>query len=288
MDPAQLQLDGSHTWERDSLSGANCDGFKIGEKTLQRSRLTDCGFKNAEFEDCNFNHSYFERCYFRKARFSKVSFVGCHFRDCRFDEAAFTECHFDRAEFHNCSVTYTQLRSCLPTFENVLRELARNLRVNAQNRGATEDSRQFLLQEIQASETYHFKVAFAWKDAYYGRKYRWEERLLGMWAWSLSKLEKFLWGYGEVPSRVVWASGGMVLCFAVVYWAFGMEIRNMPSHSSFLEYLGFSAATFATMNYGDLVAATRAGRLLTTAEACLGLLFFGFLAAAVYRKISRR
>ncbi len=289
MEPADLQVEGPRTWEREQLSSSNCDGFKIREKGVQRSRLTDCGFKDAELEDCSFNHSYFERCYFRKARFFKVSFVGCHFRDCRFDDAVFSECHFERAEFHNCSVTFSQLQSCLPSFENVLREFARNLRVNAQNRGATEDSRAFLLEEIRASEIHYYKMAFAWNDPFYSKKYgRWEDRLLGLWRWSLSKTDRFFWGYGEVPSRVVWASAIIVAVFAMIYWSMGVEFRNMANEPALLEYIGLSAATFATMNYGDLVAVTRAGRLLTTVEACLGLLFFGFLAAAVYRKISRR
>lgn len=291
MNQADLSAAGPGSWEAETIAGWKCDGLKVKEKTVQRSRLTDCGFKGAEFEECSFNHSYFERCYFRKARFSSVSFIGCHFRDCRFDEAAFTECHFDRAEFHNCSITFAQLRHSLPAFENVLRELARNLRVNAQNRGASEDSREFLLQEIRASELHYYKMAFAWDDPFYGKHYRWEDRLRGFWSWSISKMARFFWGYGEVPSRVVWASGLIVAIFALIYWILGLEIRNMPKQTAFsgiLEYLGFSAATFATMSYGDLVAATRAGRLLTTLEACLGLVFFGFLAAAVYRKISRR
>ena len=287
MNPGDLTTVGANVWQREILSGASLDNAVITEKTVLRSRFLESGFLKAQFRDCTFNHSYFERCYFRQAQFSDTSFIGCQFRDCRFDEAAFSACHFDHAEFDNCAITYSQLANSLPGFHNVLWELARNLRVNAQNRGATEDSRAFLLQEIRASATHHYKVAFGWNDPYFGPKYRWEQRWASFRKWAVSTIEGIVWGYGEVPIRVVWASSGIVLAFAIIYRWSGMAIRNMPQ-VGFLEHLGFSAATFATMNYGDVLADSAASRLTTTAEACLGLLFFGFLTAAAYRKISRR
>jgi hypothetical protein len=272
-----------------TIKDLKCDQASIKEKTLLRSALLTSGFRQAEFEDCVFNHSYFERCYFRKARFTNVSFVGCLFKDCRFDEAEFRGCKLDRAEFHNCSITYAQLAPCLPSEENLLRELARNLRVNAQNRGQTEDCRRFLLAEIQASERHNFKKAFAWSDPYYGKKYsRFEDRLSGFWTWFWLKLEGFLWGHGEVPGRVIFSAILFILLFAAAFKGLKIGIRNMPSGASFLEYIGFSAATLVTVAYGDLLPASFGGRLLATFESGLGLILFGFLVAALYRRISKR
>lgn len=283
LEPTPLAVQG------ETLANLTCDGKIIKEKTILRSRFLDLGFKRTKFEDCLLNHGHFERCHFRKAQFTNVNFTGCFFRDCRFDDAEFVNCHFDYAEFHNCSVTFEQLRSCLPVQENVLWKLARNLRVNAQNRGLTEDYRKFLLAEITASETYNYKKAFASNDPYYRRKYpRLTDRFSAFWHWSWLKLEGVFWGHGEVPIRVIRFAGIVVFSFALLFHLPNVEIRNMPPDASFLEYLGFSAATFATAPYGDLVPSNPGARALATIEAALGLLVFGFLAAALYRRVSKR
>jgi uncharacterized protein YjbI with pentapeptide repeats len=141
--------------QRLRFAGLTMDNINIRNKTFTLSQFSDSGFKQAQFEDCTFNHGRFERCYFRKASFTRISFIGCTFNDCRFDEAQFTQCHFDYAEFYNCHITYRQLSHTLPSADNVLRLLARNLRVNATNRGQTEDYREFLMQEIQATERHN-------------------------------------------------------------------------------------------------------------------------------------
>lgn len=284
-----LLADGACSRERLVLTNELFDNGNIREKTVQRSRFVELGFKGAHFEDCIFNHSYFERCHFRKAFFKTVSFTNCFFRDCRFDEAEFLDCQFNFAEFENCSVTYDQLKSCLPTMENILWKLARNLRVNAQNRGQTEDYRKFLLAEIRASETHNFKKAFAWSDPYYGKKYpRWEDRLIGLGSWLGLKFEGFFWGHGEVPLRVIRSAAIFIVAFAVLFRWTHAQIQNMPHNANFLEYLFFSAAMFTTVAYGDVVPASFGARVLATLDGACGLIVFGFLVAALYRRISKR
>ena len=282
-----LSAEGPVTQEKVSLEGTDFGGRSIREKTLLRSHFIEIGFKGTEFEECIFSHSYFERCYFRKATLNEVTLTGCVFRDCNFDAAQFTNCQLDYAEFHNCSVTFSQIQSSLPARENVLRELARNLRVNAQNRGQPEDYRKFLLEEMKASKAYNRNKAFG-RVAYYKNKYpSWTDRLAGLWEWTRLVVEDKFWGYGEVPTRVIYSSIAIVLIFAILYWALKVEIKNMPP-GAIIEYIWFSVTAFVSGAYSDLTPASPSALVLSTAERGLGLIMFGFFVTALYRRISRR
>ncbi len=284
---ASLKAEQPLTIARVTVERLDCNGLALRDKNVLLSQFSFVGFKDTHFQHCVFNHSYFDRCYFRKARFEDVSFVGCTFKDCRFGEAEFENCKFDEAEFENCSVTYEQLAPTLPLRQNVRWRLARNLRVNSQNRGQTEDARKFLLVELGASETHNFKKAFAWNEPFYKKKYSPEARLLGFWGWISSQMNKFFWGYGEQPTRVVRFSLIIVLAFAFIFYR-SANLKNMPVGAGFLEYLVFSISTFATAAYGEVIPAPAAARILTTIESASGLIMFGFFVTSLYRRVSKR
>lgn len=290
-----LLASGTITKERVFLKGEYCGGAKIKNKTLVLSHFVEIGFKGSEFEDCIFSHSYFERCYFRKASLTEVTLTGCTFRDCNFDGAQFINCNLDYAEFDNCSVTFRQIQSCLPSQVNVLRDLTRNLRVNAQNRGQSEDYRNLLLEEMKASRAYNLKKALG-RESYYKTKYpSFTDRLAGLWDLTRLVIEDIIWGYGELPTRVIYTSAAIVLLFASLYWALSIwdsllgrvEIRNMPQGAS-IEYLWFSVTAFVSGAYGDLTPTSLSALFLSTVERGLGLTMFGFFVTALYRRISKR
>jgi hypothetical protein len=171
----------------------------------------------------------------------------------------------------------------------VLWDLARNLRVNAHNQGRYIDYRRFLLEEIRASESHNWKKAFCWSDPYYSKKYpRLVDRLSGFLSWLSLKFEGFFWGHGEVPAKVVRFGALIILAFAWLFWALNLEFKNVSVDSGFIDYLGYSAAAFASTNYGEVRPESLGGRLLTVSEGASGLLIFGFLAAALYRRVSKR
>lgn len=269
------------------LSNGNFDGQKVVKKTFTHSHFTALGFKEAKFEDCVFNHSLFERCYFRKAMFERVSVVGCTFRDCRFDEAQFINCTLDYAEFFNSQITFRQLSNTLPATDNVLRALAMNLRVNAQERGLTEDCRKFLMIETHATEHHNFRKAFYWTDAYY-RKYSRMDRAKGFLSWVGLKFNWILWGHGEAPAQVILSSAAVILIFAGLFFTWFQQDFSGIHDFSFYEFIGVSAGAFTTSGYGLVTGLTRLTRLLLTLESAIGLTMFGFFVAALYRRISRR
>jgi hypothetical protein len=89
----------------------------------------------------------------------------------------------------------------------------------------------------------------------------------------------------------VWAAG-LFAGFALLHWSLGTAL-GVPGEAghAFATYLYFSAATFFTIGFGDLVPAGAWARALSVAEAGIG---FGFLAVVIsylpvlYQAFSRR
>jgi hypothetical protein len=86
----------------------------------------------------------------------------------------------------------------------------------------------------------------------------------------------------------VWAAG-LITGFALLHWSLGTAVTG--TDGSFFTCLYFSATTFVTLGYGDLVPTGAWGRALCVAEAGIG---FGFLAVVIsylpvlYQAFSRR
>jgi hypothetical protein len=86
----------------------------------------------------------------------------------------------------------------------------------------------------------------------------------------------------------VWASG-LIVAFALLHFSLGTEIKGADDR--FGLYFYFSATTFFTLGYGDLVPESPTSRALATVEAGLG---YGFLAVIIaylpvlYQAFSRR
>ena len=90
---------------------------------------------------------------------------------------------------------------------------------------------------------------------------------------------------------IVWATG-LIVGFALLHWSLETAISiGQASDTHFTAYLYFSATTFFTLGYGDLVPTGALGRTLGVFEAAIG---FGLLALVIsylpvlYQAFSRR
>lgn len=257
----------------------------FSHKEIRGLSFVGATFLNSQFENCTFSHCFFERCYFRKSSFARVNFTGSRFVDCTFSQAAVDQCNLAYTSYTNCSIAYRQIATCLPDQQNVLHELARELRMNAKNRGDRENGRLFLRQELLASERHNYKKWREINDPYY-RKYTLPQRVGAFITWLNLKAARFLWGHGESWVAVLRLSGILILVFAVTYWKL-LKIKGLPTQS-FWDYLLFSVATFTSLGYGSALPETLWGRFWTNVESALGLLVYGLLAAVLYTRFSRR
>lgn len=262
-------------------------GDEIKGKVVSNSTFKRVSFKKIKISHSVFSHCLFEDCYFRSTDLQSVSFVGCHFRNCEFDGARIIDCDFSYAEFHNCSISYKQIKRTLPQRQNLRWRLARSLRVNSSLRGDKEDFRQFLLEEIRASEQYYYKKAFEWDEKYYG-KYKWNDRVEGFLKWGNSKLNKFIWGYGEHPFQVLLVSLGIVVFFAALYRLFALGILPTGTGASFFDYLQFSFLSFTNSTHRKFNPISDWGHLFAAIESILGIIAFGFFVTALFQRISKR
>ena len=101
---------------------------------------------------------------------------------------------------------------------------------------------------------------------------------------------ELLAGYGPlamVGLLSVWTTA-LVTGFGCLQWSLH---RDVPEPPTLLNQLYFSGVTFFTLGYGDVTAATRAGKVASVLEAGIG---FGFIAVAIgylpvlYQLFSRR
>jgi hypothetical protein len=89
---------------------------------------------------------------------------------------------------------------------------------------------------------------------------------------------------------IVWAAG-LILGFAIVFWAPGLMVSGSEGPASFGSYLYMSGSSFFTLGFGDITPVGKAGRFLAVIESGVGL---GFLALVIgylpviYQGFSRR
>jgi len=270
-----------------TINDAQQDNANFGPEDIVFATVEDCGFKAALFDRLSFSFVTFVRCYFRDAAFNRVKFEGCRFIDCNFHGARLINCSFDYSEFSNCNVTFDQIKDSLPRWDNVRLIIARNLKTNASGRGEVDDARAFLLVELRALLRVNVGKAFLWTDPYY-KKFPITERLsaFGTVAWLL--FSEFVWGHGERLLRIGAVSGLLVVLFAWGYSWPGLQITFASSHPTAADYLDFSLSSFTNTGLVRWQPANMLTLWTAHLEGVLGLVLFGFLVAAVFRRFSRR
>ncbi len=87
---------------------------------------------------------------------------------------------------------------------------------------------------------------------------------------------------------VIWAAG-LITGFALMHWSLGTAMS--AGNAGFDAYLYFSGSTFFTLGYGDVVATSALGRMLSVAEAGMGFMFLAVIISylpVLYQAFSRR
>jgi hypothetical protein len=265
---------------------------KLDNKVFDDCVFSKLGLKKCCFTHTNLNHSVFISCYFKAGMFRCCDFSGAVFIDCTFDDAVFVDCEFQYAKFKDCYIPFAAMESNLPkNRHNQNRDLCRNLGLEALRAGDDENYRKYYFEEKKASEKYYFKKFCHSKTesgGYYFHKYNVWDGLSGFCHFLLSKLNRWLWGYGERLLRLLSNMCIVVLVYWIIYQT--MPIKRSGAALQWYDGLYISLANFITISP---VAAyelpkTWEYELASVTEAGIGVVLIGFFVAAVFRYINRR
>lgn len=269
--------------------------YKWDEKTLQDSVFNSCtfaemGFKKSKFTHVNFQHSVFIDCYFKDAKFQFIDFTGVAFINCNFSGATFINCEFQYSAFKDCYIEYNSIKSNLPKSKhNLNRDICRNLGLEALRKGDDKEFRRYYLEEKSASEKYHFSKFYHPKSYYLRQKYGLCDNLIGISSFLLSKLNKYLWGYGEQLSRLIINMLLVVIGFAIKYVC--LDITNgVNKKINFFDSIYLSLCNFFTISPVSTYNFSKSTlyNFISVTEAGLGVILMGFFIAAIFRYINRR
>lgn len=273
-------------------------GFRWDNRAVFDNKIFDncvfskMGLRKCKFSHMNFGHSVFIDCYFKEGVFSCCDFTGALFINCNFDEATFVCCEFQYVKFEKCYITYKAMRSNLPQRRhNQNRDLCRNLGLEALHAGDDENFRKYYFEEKKASEKYYLKKFCHTKTeagGFYDKKYNIWDAISGFFHYILSKLNRFLWGYGEKLGRLVSNMLLVVIGYWIVYQ--NMSIEKSEEAIEWYDGLYISFSNFFTISPVDTYNFPDSWiyEFASVTEAGIGVILVGFFVAAVFRYINRR
>ena len=267
--------------------GDRIEGASISEVSYRYCTFEDVSFKKVVMSGCRFLHCVFLDCYFRRATLKNCSFVGCRFVECEFPYAKVQSCDFRYSRFRSCFVPYLELQDTLPREPNLRERLARNLCVEAEAQGAKSDARSFRLEAIRAREADLWGAVRA-ESSWYREHSSGFSRLRAVGDLLASKLNGFLWGYGE--KWWVLASNfalSVLLIFPAVFWLIEDGLSGSHPGVGFTELIWYSISNVAPSSLTELSPVSAVAKIITAAEALAALVVAGLFASIFFRAIRR-
>lgn len=256
---------------------------------IHNSIFEDMGFKESSFSECNFSHNTFINCYFKKSKMWNVNFTGSRFIDCKFDGAEINHSDFVYCRFENCFIEYQAMVQNLPQEANLRERLCRNLSIESLNSGNDRDYKKYFYDMKTAGEKNNFETFRLHRSSYYQKK-TFDQRISSLLSFMSSKINKYIWGYGENMIRLCMILLCIIFGFAGLFWAPFSIIKDGIGNIcdvSFKQTLFISIMNLCTTSAGYY-----AGNEMTTvffgAENILGILFFGLFVSVIVKNINRR
>lgn len=264
--------------------------IKLDNLNLIRSHFINLGLKGAKINDCKFHHCIFEGCYFRDAEFQNVNFTGSVFKECNFHKANFQGCCFWYVRFMRCEINYDEVLQSIPSEPSIAIILLRSLRQNALEMGEKKTADKILVREIENEEK-ELLARFLARSSYYKKRYRTLERFLALAKFISLKINGWFWGYGLRLWNLFLTAVVVIVFFAILICKGGSDAfltnSGVTIGVSFWQSIYVSAVTFTSLGFSDISSKSTYTCILLSVESFLGVVFLGFLAAAVYRKFAR-
>lgn len=230
--------------------------------------------KKQRFECVSFRYTIFENCYLRDCKFINCDFTGAMFVDTNLRGATFDGSKFDYARFTRTLIGPAVLDRYRTDYENVLLELARNLRANFGQLGDTDGVNRAIVAELRATRLHYFRAAWSQQE-YYRKKYIGSARFFMVLRHINFVILDFIWGNGESLGRV---ARTVVLGFVLIAMlgALGTPTLYTSAVRAIPVFFGAASSAWATPVWIQTIAAS------------MRLVLIGLFMSVLIRRLARR
>lgn len=205
-------------------------------------------------------------------------------------------------KFERCTLGYMRFRRCLLNYDEIINNLPsetvypdlrqqtlESLIQNASEMGDRRTADRLMLHLIEAKKR-DFRNRITVNTGYYrDQSKRIEDRISAFFHWVWLWIEDLAWGHGLKIRKLVYTAAFLILLFAIVTKCLGLQYLRPdqinPSPLSDFEALYVSAVTFG-LGIGEYTPTTVLSQFVSVLERFVGVLYLGFLVAAVYRRIA--
>ena len=272
--------------EHDKVFAAvRLDRQKIVDADFKHCTFTNISFKQVTLQKAEFLNCVFIGCYFRRSEFANVRFAGCRFIDCDFPNIIIKSCDFRYSLFRGCHIAYSEMVYSLPSEPNLREEITRNLALESAALGLSSESRKYRMAEIHAREE-HLLSAFLGKSQWYKDHFDFLGRTQSLIQWSLSLLNRWLWGYGErswvLICNLLFAA---LFLFPCVFFIFRDDLKNSSDGTitfSQIVYYSIENIIPARIESG-VVAVGGVARFFAGLESFFGIVAIALFASYIFR-----
>lgn len=251
---------------------------------IKHSTFANIGLYKSKFIRCKFQQCVFIECYFRYAELQYIDFTGCKFIKCNFGSTKIENSTFMYASFEQCYIKYDILKFNFPLIENNLTwKLCLNMERECLNIGDASDADKYFWAAKNAADR-NLKDIILLRNTYERDRYNIINQCKAFYRLVLSKLNRFVWGYGESIYKLIRSSFLVIILYAVFYYK---SSALQPSHvSNLYESILFSLQIFFNLSPTYDVATVLKTAIIS--EGVFGVIFLGLTITAFFRFINRR
>lgn len=255
---------------------------------IHHSIFEDMGFRETKMANCDFSHNTFVNCYFKNTEFWNVDFTGSKFINCNFDGVKIQHCDFIYCVFTGCFIEYETMLNNLPNEYNLREKLCRNLSLESLNAGYDKDYKKYFYEMKKAGEINNFET-FRLNPKHYYKQKTFSEKVIAFLQFCFSKINKFIWGYGENISKLFFMLIIIIVLFAALFYSdlTSLEYNSVATEISILNALFISVMNLCTTSAG-FYAGNTFTEILFMIENVIGVVFLGLFVSVITKNINRR
>ena len=268
--------------------GARLDNQDVQQADYQHCTFVDVSFLDTTLRDSRFLNCTFIRCYFRRAKLTSCRFTGCRFNDSQFPKVTLHNCNFEYSYFQSCQISFPEMEHSLPTPPNLREQLCRNLAIQSDHLGLSEDARRYRRIAISSREQHLWNGVVGESEWYQTHFTGWRKvRALGQL--SLSKMNGFFWGYGDRGFNLLRnLLVAVLVLFPALFWLSGDFVHSDGRALGLMDYLYLSASSALPVSISvgapsSVVCSGLMGYTFVIIEAAFGAFTLALFAAFIFR-----